>query len=604
MEASKAQKLKLANSRKRFKELQELKKKKDSGQKSDESSNECVGPVETATNSLTSSTHSSINNEHHPDNANSTQSSTQLPNYFGADSPQPMSDFFDSLVPRDTSEHADETPDKSRMIQYFNTPLQQTKSKFEDMVSSIIESPKANDKSDLQYSLFSQNNLHSYIRDTQNIIHPNDLGTTDEIEDPEIKENEIFEIHKKSNDPNTFCSQATHNLLNSLQTTSSPPITEGEKNAIQEEITDNSNLAQVEIQCQKKGNLMQLSNQMAERIDTQYTSSSSITDLEKRNLELTTLLEQERAVVDQQKLLISDLQDRLVKSELVKSIPDDSSKEVAKLREELECHMQTVSMLVAEKTELANTVAHLELMLKGKTADCEELQARLKTSRSRVADLEREVNMLKSERHQFEHMDNELSKQLDMLKKDKVVLAEQKEEALQDLLEVKEKLKKVSQENAYFSQQNQDLSNKLSLATIKIQQITSGQPLQSDAQVEGLLREKAELERQVAQLNSVLKTLTKERDESNVQYQQYVQQLNAQVSNLTTKIEQLQQENENLSVQEQSRIKHIGELERQLQILQNERVAFASSSSSADSNLKSELEKLQDTCSRLQSRKN
>nr|CAI5818972.1 unnamed protein product [Callosobruchus analis] len=286
---------------------------------------------------------------------------------------------------------------------------------------------------------------------------------------------------------------------------------------------------------------------MAERIDTQYTSSSSITDLEKRNLELTTLLEQERAVVDQQKLLISDLQDRLVKSELVKSIPDDSSKEVAKLREELECHMQTVSMLVAEKTELANTVAHLELMLKGKTADCEELQARLKTSRSRVADLEREVNMLKSERHQFEHMDNELSKQLDMLKKDK---------------------------------QNQDLSNKLSLATIKIQQITSGQPLQSDAQVEGLLREKAELERQVAQLNSVLKTLTKERDESNVQYQQY--------------------ENENLSVQEQSRIKHIGELERQLQILQNERVAFASSSSSADSNLKSELEKLQDTCSRLQ----
>nr|CAI5818973.1 unnamed protein product [Callosobruchus analis] len=213
MEASKAQKLKLANSRKR--ELQELKKKKDSGQKSDDSSNECVGPVETATNSLTSSTHSSINNEHHPDNANSTQSSTQLPNYFGADSPQPMSDFFDSLVPRDTSEHADETPDKSRMIQYFNTPSQQTKSKFEDMVSSIIESPKANDKSDLH--------------DTQNIIHPNDLGSTDEIEDPEIKENEIFEIHKKSNDPNTFCSQATHNLLNSLQTTSSSPITEGEK---------------------------------------------------------------------------------------------------------------------------------------------------------------------------------------------------------------------------------------------------------------------------------------------------------------------------------------------------------------------------------------
>nr|CAH7713063.1 unnamed protein product [Callosobruchus chinensis] len=605
MEASKAQKLKLASSRKRFKELQELKKKKDSGQRSDEGSSEYIGIVETATNSLTSSTHSSINNEHQPENTNSTLNSTQLPNYFGADSPQPMSDFFDSLVPRDTSEHADETPDKSRMIQYFNTPSQQTKSKFEDMVSSIVESPKANDKSDLQYSLFSQNNLHSYIRDTQNIIHPNELGTTDELEDPEIKQNEIFEIHKKGTELNSFCSQGTHTLLNSLQTTSSPPITEGEKNAIQEEISDNSNLAQVEIQCQKIGNLMQLSNQMAEQIDTEYTSSSSITDLEKRNLELTTLLKQERVVVDQQKGLISELQDRLVKSEVVKSTPDDNSNaqminELAKLREELQCHIQTVSMLVAEKSELATTVSHLELMLKGKTADCEELQARLKTSRSRVADLEREVNMLKSERHHFEHMDSELGKQFDMLKKDKAVLEDQKEEILQDLLEVKEKLKKVSEENVYFSQQNQDLSNKLSLATIKIQQITSGQPLQSDAQVEGLLREKAELERQVAQLNSVLKTLTKERDESNVQYQQYVQQLNVQVSNLNNKIEQLQQENENLSVQEQSRIKHIGELERQLQSLQNERVSFASSSSSNDSNLKSELEKLQETCSRLQ----
>ncbi|VEN41798.1 unnamed protein product [Callosobruchus maculatus] len=604
MEATKAQKLKLANSRKRFKELQELKKKKDSSHKSDESSNEHVGTVETTTNSLTSSTHSSINNEHQLENT----SSTQLPNYFGADSPQPMSDFFDSLVPRDTSEHADETPDKSRMIQYFNTPSQQTKSKFEDMVSSIVESPKANDKSDIQYSLFSQNNLHSYIRDTQNIIHPNELVTTDEMEDPEIVQNEIYDNHKKGTDQNSFCSQGTHTLLNSLQSTSSPPITEGEKNAIQEEISGNSNLAQVEIQCQKIGNLMQLSNQMAEHIDTEYTSSSSITDLEKRNLELTTSLEQERAVVNQQKLLISELQDRLVKFESVQSIPDDNSNaqmmnELAKLREELQCHVQTVSMLVAEKTELATTVNHLELMLKGKTADCEELQARLKTSRSRVADLEREVSMLKSERHQFEHMDNELTKQFDMLKQDKAVLEEQKEEALQDLLEVKEKLKKVSEENAYLTQQNQDLSNKLSLATIKIQQITSGQPLQSDAQVEGLMREKAELERQVAQLNSVLKTLTKERDESNVQYQQYVQQLNAQVTNLTNKVEQLQQENENLKVQEQSRIKHIGELERQLQSLQNERVAFPSSSSNAESNLKSELEKLQESFSRLQSEK-
>ncbi|CAH1970970.1 unnamed protein product [Acanthoscelides obtectus] len=603
MDDTKAQKLKLANSRKRFKELQELKKKKDSSQKGDESSTEHVGIVETATNSLTSSTHSSINNEHPTENTISTpNNAAQLPNYFGADIPQPTSDFFDSLVPRGTSENADfEFSDKSKMLQYFDVPSPQTPSKFEDMVSNIVESPKGNDKSDFQYSLFSQNNLHSYIRETQNIIHPNETGDTDEIDDPEIKQNEIYEIHNKDSDSNSFPSPGTQNLLNSLQGTNSPPITEGEKHAIQEEISDNSNLAQVEIQCSKQANLVQLSNQMAERIDTEYTSSSSITDLEKRNLELSALLEQEKALVDQQRLLINELQNKLTKSEVAKGMQDDSTNvQMVQLKEELQYHTQTVAMLVTEKTELIGAVNQLEMMLKGKTADCEELQARLKTSRSRVADLEREVNVLKSERHQFEQMDNEIIQHSNILKKENEAVKEQKEEILQDLLEVKEKLKKVSEENAHLLQQNQDLSNKLSLANIKIQQITSGQPMQNDGLIESLMREKAELERQVAQLNNVLKTLTKERDESSMQYQQYVQQLNVQVSNLTNQIEQLQQANENLIIQEQNRVKHIGELERQLQSLQNERVAFAGSSLHADSDLKTELEKLHERCSQLQ----
>lgn len=60
--------------------------------------------------------------------------------------------------------------------------------------------------------------------------------------------------------------------------------------------------------------------------------------------------------------------------------------------------------------------------------------------------------------------------------------------------------------------------------------------------------------------------------------------------NLSSKLEQLQHENEKLVLQEQERIKHIGTLEKQLQNLQNEQVAYATRGSNSIE-LKTELEK-------------
>lgn len=127
-----------------------------------------------------------------------------------------------------------------------------------------------------------------------------------------------------------------------------------------------------------------------------------------------------------------------------------------------------------------------------------------------------------------------------------------------------------------------------------------GEQFAISGQLEPLAQAKFELEKQISNLNLMLKTITKERDESSVQYQQYAQQLNAQITNLSNRIEQLQQENEKLSMQEHNRIKHIGELERQLQNLQNQQVAFATSRSLGDGNIKTELENTQELCIQLQ----
>lgn len=65
------------------------------------------------------------------------------------------------------------------------------------------------------------------------------------------------------------------------------------------------------------------------------------------------------------------------------------------------------------------------------------------------------------------------------------------------------------------------------------------------------------------------------------------------------KLEQLQQEKEALALQDQSRISHIGTLEKQLQLLQDDQVTFATRSShSVD--VRQDLEKAREMCGQLQ----
>lgn len=72
----------------------------------------------------------------------------------------------------------------------------------------------------------------------------------------------------------------------------------------------------------------------------------------------------------------------------------------------------------------------------------------------------------------------------------------------------------------------------------------------------------------------------------------------AQLTNLSTKLEQLQQEKDTFLLQEQNRIKHIGELERQLQNLQNECVSYSTNFNNNE--LRQELEKNREMCVQLQ----
>lgn len=320
--------------------------------------------------------------------------------------------------------------------------------------------------------------------------------------------------------------------------------------------------------------LRQLSSQMTQLVnmDTADFDATNITnDLERRNQELANLLSNEKIKYEQLSADLEVYKTKLTKLEEESRIERDElerkiSMELNPLREQLETHMQTVGILVGEKSELSATLSQCQLMLKQKTNENEELNGRLKTSRSRVADLEKELTIFRQERNQYDKMDvaqSEKLKEYDYLKK-------QKEELDLDTEELRKKLEVSHNENAKLAKDTQELRAQLSLADIKIQQLTAGESANALSQIETLTQEKLLLEKHLSESKQIVKSITHDREQASIQYQQYVQQLNGQLNSLAQRLESVTSDNENLSKREQDLVKHISELEKRLQNLQNE----------------------------------
>ncbi|KAK4880543.1 hypothetical protein RN001_008689 [Aquatica leii] len=337
--------------------------------------------------------------------------------------------------------------------------------------------------------------------------------------------------------------------------------------------------------------LRQLSSQITELIkDEPVTDTHQTSDLERRNLELANLLEQERLNSHSTQIQLREYQNRIEQLQLEsQEVRTDFerrlNREVGPLQEQLQCHVQTVGILIGEKTELSTALSQSQLLAKQKVSECEELQGRLKTSRSRVADLERDLQLLKTTKLKYEQS-HTFEEEIEKLNKDNQA----------NLLETREKFDIKSKENLELQRQVHEVTHHLSLAQLKIEQITSGENLQVETQIENLTQHKISLEKQVLELSEALKTTGVERDQASAQYQHYVQQLNNQVASLANKLESVTSENETLIKREQNLVHHIGELEKHLQMLQEEHVNVTTNKSTSNEtkkNLDIAMESLQ-----------
>lgn len=240
-----------------------------------------------------------------------------------------------------------------------------------------------------------------------------------------------------------------------------------------------------------------------------------------------------------------------------------SSSAVIKLQQQLQFHMQTVEFLVSEKQTLCSKVNELENIISDFKHQNIDLSGRLNISRQRASSLEVEYSSLKEKN---EDVNNKLQQAL--LDNHKLKVFESSHEKTvadlkEELAETKSLVNIKLSENVNLLKQIEELTFHLNANELRFKQLSQGNILHQKDQI--LENENAELKLQIINLNRELKELDTEKNQSNGQYQNYVQQLNSQLESMSKKHEELLQANESLLNRESNLIQQMEVLEKQLQ---------------------------------------
>lgn len=199
-------------------------------------------------------------------------------------------------------------------------------------------------------------------------------------------------------------------------------------------------------------------------------------------------------------------------------------RELNPLKEQLKIHAQTTGILVAEKAELTSAVSQYQTISHQKSEEVEELCQKLKTSNSKISELDRELLHLKTVTedlrktyHQLQSEHAHQFQKFSMLKKDK-------EEQQLETAELRQELNLKNSELSNLTRELQEKTNHLSLAELKIQQLASPTEMLT---LEGHHQAQNVLEQQLQQLRDTLQSVNNEKEEASKHYENYVKQLEA-----------------------------------------------------------------------------
>lgn len=239
--------------------------------------------------------------------------------------------------------------------------------------------------------------------------------------------------------------------------------------------------------------------------------------------------------------------------------------EIGPLQEQLNAHVQTIGVLVGDKAELAASLNKFQGLAKEKINEVEELQGRLNASRHRVQVLEKDINSIKSSHDKYDSTQQRLCTELESTQEEMRLLKKQLDDSNDERAELQQKLLLKNKDIDRLENELTATKSELNLSQLRVEQFSSGDVIESDSKIETLTQQKRFFEQQVQELQQMVQQIGAERDQASQQYQNYVQQLNKEGANLTQKLQEYGAENERLLKREESLVKHVGDLERQIQ---------------------------------------
>ncbi|XP_026099378.1 golgin subfamily A member 2 isoform X4 [Carassius auratus] len=291
-----------------------------------------------------------------------------------------------------------------------------------------------------------------------------------------------------------------------------------------------------------------------------------------------------------------ELSDQLQKER--KEFEQKFSKEQGAMREQLQVHIQTIGILVSEKSELQTALSYTQQAARHKTAEAEDLSSRLQASKQRVSELERTLSSVSTQQKQFEKHNRELEKERDSLRLEVLRFSNVSEESRQQSSELSEQLKLRVKENSALKQEVDELRKRLEMADSMLQQFSgqSGSPSEQQ-QVQLLLEEKHQIEAHAAQLMESVAQLQVERDQYAAQIQEEGRVWKDKTEQLLSQVRLMSEERDSTAAQIQELQEKITELENAAAVMSKEQELQAVSQASGPS--ESELA-LQETIRSLQ----
>ncbi|XP_029507870.1 golgin subfamily A member 2-like isoform X3 [Oncorhynchus nerka] len=302
-------------------------------------------------------------------------------------------------------------------------------------------------------------------------------------------------------------------------------------------------------------------------------------ELESRNQELATALDSSNLTNSQlsTKLDLLTKQSQELTDQLQKERKEFELKcvrEQGAMREQLQVHIQTIGILVSEKSELQTALSYTQQAARQKTGEAEELSNRLQATKQRVSELERTLSSVSTQQKQFDKHNKELERERDNLRLEVYRLNSVSEERRQQRSELSEQLKLKVSENSAMRLDLDELRKRLEMADVMLQQFSSQSgPPSANQQMQLLLEEKLQIEVHTAQLMESVAQLQTERDRYAEQIQEEGRVWKDKTEQLLSQVTLVAEERDRSISQIQELEAHITDLKHAAALLSHEREA-------------------------------